>query len=147
MPFCSVQLSAKRPPNPAYPKELKTIGDHLRKRRLDLGLSQKKVAATLGVSLLTITGWKLGRYGPQRSHLPAIIGFLGYSPIHHDKIDENNIVETMKRYRLSHGLSQKKFAKLLLTDQKTITMWEVGRHVPSMKLVERFSRLKIDLSS
>jgi hypothetical protein len=38
--FCEVTLTAKKPLSEAYPKTLKTLGDHLRKRRLDLNLFQ-----------------------------------------------------------------------------------------------------------
>ena len=34
----------KSPKPGLYPRELKSLGDHLRKHRLDLGLSQKEVA-------------------------------------------------------------------------------------------------------
>ena len=53
MPFCHIQLTARKPPSPAYPRELKTLGDHLRKRRLDLGLLQPDVALELRVNEMT----------------------------------------------------------------------------------------------
>ena len=140
MPFCSVQLTAKKPINSAYPKELNTLGDHIRKHRLDLGLTQKNVAATLGVGELVVNGWEKHRFSPQPSHLPGIITFLGYTPSPYDKVGDN-VMEKMKLYRLTHGMSQMKFAKLLSVDQKTVAMWEVGKHTPSMKLVERFLKL------
>ncbi len=42
--FVNITLKAKRPINQAYPKELVTLGDHLRTVRLDRGLSQPQVA-------------------------------------------------------------------------------------------------------
>ena len=45
-----MSLTASRPLPPAYPRELKTLGDHLRKKRLDLGLLQKDVSQSLGVN-------------------------------------------------------------------------------------------------
>jgi len=51
-------LRAKRPPNPAYPKELKTLGQQLRKRRLDLGLTQKQVAEIIGVTESSVYNWE-----------------------------------------------------------------------------------------
>ena len=50
LPFCHVAFRRQRPPNPAYPKNLGTLGDHIRKRRLDLGLLQRDVAAQFDVS-------------------------------------------------------------------------------------------------
>src|SRR2546426_2892467 len=55
--FCDVTLSAKKPISEAYPKTLKTVGDHLRKRRLDLKLYQKDVAKAIGVDSLTSRNW------------------------------------------------------------------------------------------
>ena len=64
MPFCQTTLKAKRPRIRAYPEELKTIGDHIRKRRLDLGLLQKDVGRLVGVDTTTVTNWEKGRTGP-----------------------------------------------------------------------------------
>jgi hypothetical protein len=40
--FCRVRLNGKKPKDKAYPKEVQTIGDAIRKRRLDLGLKTKR---------------------------------------------------------------------------------------------------------
>jgi hypothetical protein len=45
LPFCHVQLTARKQLLPAYPHELRTLGDHLRKPRIDLGLLQSNVAS------------------------------------------------------------------------------------------------------
>ena len=34
---CGARFREKKPPLPSYPRELRTLGAHLRKRRLDLG--------------------------------------------------------------------------------------------------------------
>jgi hypothetical protein len=60
-PFCCLTLrSQKRLPR-AYPQVLSTIGDHLRKRRLDLGLLQRQVADQLGADPCSVTNWELNR--------------------------------------------------------------------------------------
>jgi predicted transcriptional regulator len=41
-----------------YPDTLQTIGDHLRKKRLDLCLRQRDVATQLGVTVNTVTNWE-----------------------------------------------------------------------------------------
>jgi len=68
------------PPSPMYPKQLKTLGDHIRAKRLDLGLLQKDVAGIIGVTTDTITNWEIGRNQPMRWHYLKIKTFLGYSP-------------------------------------------------------------------
>jgi len=140
LPICSIQLSAKKPRNPAYPQELSTLGDHIRKRRLDLGLMQKEVALTLGVDESTVTNWELNRVYPYFTYLPKIIAFLGYTPSPYDK-KTDNIIEQMKSYRLTHGLSQEKFAKLIGVDETTVAKWERGEHEPSKKLIKKLSML------
>ena len=40
LPFCHVRLSGPKPLPKAYPKHLKTLGDHIRKRRLDREFSR-----------------------------------------------------------------------------------------------------------
>jgi transcriptional regulator with XRE-family HTH domain len=58
---------------------LKTLGDHLRKRRLDLGLLQREVAQKLQVNQMTICNWEINRTSPQLRFIPRIITFLGYN--------------------------------------------------------------------
>jgi transcriptional regulator with XRE-family HTH domain len=59
---------------------LRTIGDHLRKRRLGLGLLQREFAERLGVTESTVTNWELNRTTPALRFLPAIIALLGFDP-------------------------------------------------------------------
>ena len=63
-----------------FPTQLKTIGDHIRARRLDLGLLQKDVAEIIGVTTDTITNWEKGRNQPMIWHYLKIKKFLGCSP-------------------------------------------------------------------
>lgn len=146
MPFIKLQLKAKKPENPAYPKTLTTLGDHIRKRRLDLGLWQKEVAATLGVTTSAVTNWEKNRVTPYFTYLPKIIAFLGYTPAPFDKIG-GNIIEQIKLYRLTHGLSQEKFAKLIEIDETTIAKWERGEHEPTKRLVNKISVFLVGKSS
>ncbi|MGH7631103.1 MAG: helix-turn-helix domain-containing protein [Gemmatimonadales bacterium] len=56
------------------------MGDHLRKRWLDLGLRQREVAEQLGVDPCTATNWELNRTSPALRYLPRILGLLGFYP-------------------------------------------------------------------
>ena len=73
-----VTLWAKKPVNPAYPAELNTLGDHLRKTRLYRGLSQPDVAKILHFTPDTVTGWEQNRHKPSVKSARAITEFLGY---------------------------------------------------------------------
>ena len=80
MPFCHVRLSAKKPKAKAYPAALRTYGDHVRARRLDLGMLQRQAADIIGVDETTIYNWESNRVEPAARLIPRIIRFLGYSP-------------------------------------------------------------------
>ena len=77
LPFCHVSLTATRPLLPAYPKELNTLEDHLRKKRLNLRLLQKDVAQSLGVDTASVTNWEKGHTSLRLQLIPRIIEFLG----------------------------------------------------------------------
>jgi DNA-binding transcriptional regulator YiaG len=75
-----VKLVAKRPKNLAYPKEIVTLGDHLRKIRLDRQLIQNQVSISIGVTEDTITNWELNRNTPRKRYHSKIFKFLDYVP-------------------------------------------------------------------
>ena len=58
----------------------KTIGEHLKKRRLELGLEQFQVAETVGVTWLSISNWERGICRPSKRTIPSLVTFLGYDP-------------------------------------------------------------------
>ena len=80
LPFCHLAFEGERPLPSAYPEEMTTIGDHIRKRRLDLGLLQKQVSGCIGVNVCTVTNWELNHSEPTRRYVPTIIQFLAYTP-------------------------------------------------------------------
>ena len=63
-----------------YPEHPKSLGEHLKKRRLDLGLLQREVATWLGVNGWTVGNWENGKTQPARRFTPKIVQFLGYDP-------------------------------------------------------------------
>ena len=86
MPFCGWCLRAAKPKE-GYPKQLNTLGDHIRARRIGLQLRQKDVARQIGVTKSTVQFWENGRVEPAvRSH-SRILLFLGYDPL--DNSPEN----------------------------------------------------------
>jgi DNA-binding XRE family transcriptional regulator len=56
-----------------------TLGDQLRRRRLELGLHQKDVAKIIGVTTSSIWNWEHG-LEPDLRYQPQIITFLGVNP-------------------------------------------------------------------
>ena len=131
LPICNIVLKASKPERKPYPKELKTYGDHLRKRRLDLNLSQPQVAKIINVTTDSITNWELNRGKPNLTLVPRIISFLGYSPL----FNENEV----KQYRIQKGISQKELARILKIDPTTLSRIERGGERMSRKV-----KIKLD---
>jgi len=118
---------------------LKTLGDHLRKKRLDLGLLQKDVAKILGVSKDTVCNWENNRTSPSLRSIPRIVKFLGYIPY---DIQGKTPGEELRLLRRTLGLSQKKLAAELGIDPSTLWRWEKERRkVPKQVLAEVWKRM------
>ncbi len=132
--FCEVTLTAKKPLSESYPKTLKTLGDHLRKRRLDLKLFQKDVANIIGVDTNSITNWEKNRNRPRLYLLPKVFEFLGYNLFAETG---HTIGEEIRIYRQKHGLSLRKLAKRLEIDPGTLARWEQERGTPRGKFFRR----------
>lgn len=80
LPFCHAELRAAKPKSDCYPKEINSLGDHLRSHRLDLNLLQMEVAEQIGVDKTTIHNWESNASTPAIRYVPAIIRFLGSDP-------------------------------------------------------------------
>lgn len=127
VPFYHLTISAPHPQKPGYPKSLVTIGDHIRKRRLDLGLFQRQVAAQIGVDEASVWNWEKGGMKPEIRYIPDIISFLGYNPLP----ESHNLQARLVWARSSRGLSRVACARLLGVDPSTLARWETGRRKPS----------------
>jgi transcriptional regulator with XRE-family HTH domain len=110
----------------------------LRKRRLDLNLLQREVAAKIGVSEATIYNWENSNTTPSLSSTPKMIAFLGYNT---DDFIGKTLGEQIKKARISLGLSQKRLVKPLAVDYSTLGQWERGETQPmkrSREIINKF---------
>jgi transcriptional regulator with XRE-family HTH domain len=98
----------------------KTIGDHVKKRRLDLGLKQKEVAARLGLHFATLQLWERGIGDPGVKALPNIIAFLGYVPFEGEATFGGRISFLRRRC----GITQEELAAMVGCNPSTILRWE-----------------------
>jgi transcriptional regulator with XRE-family HTH domain len=55
-----------------------TLANHLRKRRSELGLSQRKTAARMGIDYWTYLNWERGRTQPVTVQFRPVVAFLGF---------------------------------------------------------------------
>jgi transcriptional regulator with XRE-family HTH domain len=139
VPFCRVTLKAKKPQNEgylAYPKELETLGDLIRKRRLELKLTAKELGKILDVDPDTIYGWEYHKCAPNPRRLSEIIKFLGEDP---QVLMRKFYGAVIRAYRMSHGLSQHKLALKLGVSRTAIQQWESNTRYPSEKYIERLT--------
>jgi DNA-binding XRE family transcriptional regulator len=81
VPFCRqtpFTLKALRAKD--YSETPQTLGEHLKKRRRELGLLQREAAEMMGVSTDTVVNWEKGNTMPVASQFRPIVAFLGYDP-------------------------------------------------------------------
>lgn len=120
-PFCHVTLRGRRP-REGYPEDPKTLAEHLKRKQLDLGLTQGDVARQVGATVQTVANWEMERTQPEARHYPAILGFLGYDP----RPEASTLGAGIKRKREGDGLTQRELARKLGLDPTTLQRWEEG---------------------
>jgi transcriptional regulator with XRE-family HTH domain len=128
-----LELRAKKPKSEAYPTELITYGDHVRARRLDLGLLQGQVATELGVDEATVYNWENNRVAPTVRLIPQIIRFLGYCPY----TPALPLAGKIRMWRQSLGYSQESMAEALQIDEGTWRRWEAAQREPNLEYMGR----------
>jgi transcriptional regulator with XRE-family HTH domain len=136
LPFCHSQIKLPKPKPISYPLRINTLGDHIRKRRLDLKLFQAQVADRIGVDETTITNWEGNTTSPAIRHFPAILGFLGFDPTP----AAHSFPERLAAARKRLGLSQLKLAEKLSVDPTTVRDWEAGGHRPTEKKLHEIAK-------
>ena len=132
-----LDFRAQRPRNPAYPREIRILGDHIRKKRLDLGLLQRDVAAKMGVDSDSICHWETGYSHPKVAFIPRIYDFLGYCPWQAPA----HFGEWLRMVRHSLGLSRKRLGRYQHIDESTLWRLESGTSVPTRQTEQRLRDL------
>ena len=67
----------RRPPTDLTDGKPKSLGDRLRQRRLELGLSQEQLGRRFGVGRVTLYRWERGACDPPASRRESVTAFLG----------------------------------------------------------------------
>jgi len=84
-----VEIPLIIPPLEELTREPVTLGDRLRRRRMELGLYQKDVAIQIGVTASTIWNWEHG-WAIRKTFVPRIVAFLGDNPIPNRRVCGKN---------------------------------------------------------
>ena len=138
LPFYSYLKGTKKPFAKRYNPLPQTIGEHIRKKRVESGLLQRDVAVALDTCEDTITGWESRKGKPMISWYPKIIRFLGYYPYDHPLDTAAGLIE---RCRHSLGLSYERLGKLVGVHGSTLIQWKRGNAIASHDCEERLLQL------
>ena len=114
----------------------RTLGEHLRIRRYELGIFQKDAARELSVNQWTLIGWEADRKKPTVRFMSRIIKFLGYYPFLEPRTLGGRLLATRRRL----GLSQVEMAQKLEVDKGTIWLIEAGRRSPNPDTLAKIER-------
>src|SRR5262249_45186519 len=121
LPICRLTLKA-RIPCPGCPTAPRTLGEHLRKARLDRGLRQKDVAREIGCDPGTLVSWEKGRAEPVAPFLPRLLTFIGHDP----RLAPAAIGGRIRAAREAEGISLRELACQLGLKPCTLAAWETG---------------------
>lgn len=103
-----------------------TIGEHIRKKRLESRLTYEELSKKWGISVDRLLGWERGRRVPVEL-FPIIFSFLGYIPM---QIDTMTPPERLMAIRELSRMTQRRLAKKLGLGVETISSFESGKLVP-----------------
>jgi len=81
VPFCrDTPLTLKTQKPKDYSETPATLGEHLKKRRRELGLLLREAGVQMGVSAETVANWEKGKTKPVAAQFKPVAAFLGYDP-------------------------------------------------------------------
>lgn len=125
---------AKKPIRADYPTELKTLGDHLRKFRLDKGLSQSAVGKALRTNENCVSKWENNNKQPDVISAKKIINFMGYFPF---ADVYNTLGEQLYYARLITGKTQTQVASIIGSTGATLSRLELNLCKPRPRTFDK----------
>lgn len=145
-------------------RQPKSLGAQLRKRRLELNMSQSEAARNLKVSARSLSLWECDRLYPTWEYWPRIVSFLGFDPFENPALGcgQSNksssvavlapeqaptLGQNILRFRMAQRMNRKKFAHWLGISTKTVWGWETNRRRPSRQLWKKLSDLGMKTDS
>ncbi len=117
----------------------KTLGEHLRNRRLVLDLRHADVAEQFGTLREVYERWERDERQPVVSEWPGILSFLGYYPFNLE-----TAADLVLKARRCQGVDQKHFAILVGVIHQQLRRWKHGSEIPdqnAMHCLVRMARL------
>ncbi|MBT0663561.1 helix-turn-helix domain-containing protein [Geobacter pelophilus] len=131
----SIQIPLEKQQLPGYPEFPITVGEHIRKKRMDVGLLQREVAEIIGVTESSIWNWEHGTE-PELQYNPSIIKFLGYIPF--DCPDDT--IGRLAWYRRVQGLTVVALGNQMKIHPDQLYEWLSATRKPFNKSLQRIER-------
>lgn len=123
LPFCrGVPVTLKSLRSKDYSEYPQTLGQHLKKRRRELGVVQREAAAQIGILTETYANWEKGKTKPVPSQFRPVVAFLGYDP----SPTPTTLAERLEAKRRATGMTFAQVAKHLGWDEGTLTRYLNG---------------------
>jgi transcriptional regulator with XRE-family HTH domain len=134
--FCKFSISCYKPLDYKIPEMRNTLGDHIRAKRIESGLTQKQLSTQLGCDHLSLGHWELNQHQPSLKFIPRIIEFLGFDPFP----EPTDPVRRLRKFRRQKGLRCEDVAKLVGSDPCSISSWERGEHHPTKMSIHKIEK-------
>jgi len=125
-----------------YHQNPQTIGENIRKKRVDLGLLQRQVADMIGVRKDSIYNWERG-VQPGLRFMPKVIEFLGYVPF----IQPTDTLGRLAYYKRINGLSYEGLSAQVGIHFEQLQAWLTGRTTPNKNSMYRIEDILAQLDS
>jgi transcriptional regulator with XRE-family HTH domain len=123
VPFCRwTPLTVKTLRAKDYLENPQTLGEHLKKRRRELGLLQWEAAKRMGIDRWTYLNWEKGKTQPVAAQFRPVVAFLGYDP---SPVPET-LAERLQAKRRALGVTFSQVAQYLGWDGGTLTRYLNG---------------------
>lgn len=126
IPICSFVLVAKITKKEVVVRKIESLSDHLRNKRLAMGIDQTQLAKLFNISNPIISNWEANKKQPSSYYFDSIVSFLGYIPQITMGFDRYGIYTQL--YRKEHKLSQKMFAKIVKIHLEEIVHLEENKY-------------------
>ena len=115
-----ITLKCLKPKEPEF--EPRTLGEHLKRYRLERRPDQKETGQLFGVTPWTVSNWEKGRTKPPIEILPTLLRFLGYDPFP----ASTSLPGRLHAKRRAMGWTIAKAADQLGVDRSAWSDWEQG---------------------
>jgi DNA-binding transcriptional regulator YiaG len=130
LPFYPYRTVLKKPHTTSYVHTPQTLGEHIKKKRIENDQLQKDVAPLLGISEAALIDWEHNHSQPRVGYYPKIIAYLGYYPFEHDM---STISGHIIKMRYCNGWSRGHLAVLVGVDTTAVLGWETTARAISPK--------------